>query len=80
MNNINILSSNEDIAKILALRIKKERIAQNLKQAELANMADVKPHVIRNLEQHSKITLDNLISIIRALILVSPPPSDFPKV
>ena len=30
-------------------------------------MADVKPHVIINLEQHSKVSLDNLISIIRAL-------------
>ncbi len=67
MKEINVLSTNEDIAKVLALRLKRERISQSLKQAELASMADVKPHVIRNLEQHSKISLDNLISIMRAL-------------
>ena len=67
MNDINVLSSNQDIAEILAHRIKKERLAQNLKQLELARRADVKTHVIRNLEQHSKISLDNLISVLRAL-------------
>jgi len=64
---IDFFSRNEDIAMLLALRIKEERIAQNLKQSELATRADLKIHVIRNLEQHSKITLDNLISILRAL-------------
>jgi len=52
---------------MLSLRIKEERIAQELKQNELALLANVKVHVVRNLEQHSTITLDNLISIIRAL-------------
>jgi len=66
-NNIDFFSTNEDIAMLLSFRIKEERIAQGLKQSELAVKADVKVHVIRNLEQHSKITLDNLISIIRAL-------------
>ena len=64
---IDFFSTNEDIAKLLSSRIKEERIAQELKQSELAAMANVKTHVVRNLEQHSKITLDNLISIIRAL-------------
>lgn len=64
---IDFFSTNDDIAKILSARIKDERIAQELKQSDLAKMADVKPHVIRNLEQHSKVSLDNLISIIRAL-------------
>lgn len=66
-NKIDFFSSNDDIARLLSLRIKQERIAQELKQSELADMANVKVHVIRNLEQHSKVTLDNLISIIRAL-------------
>jgi len=66
-NKIDFFSTNEDIAMLLSFRIKEERIAQELKQSELAVKADVKVHVIRNLEQHSKITLDNLISIIRAL-------------
>jgi len=64
---VDFFSSNDDIARLLSLRIKQERIAQELKQSELADMANVKVHVIRNLEQHSKVTLDNLISIIRAL-------------
>ena len=64
---IDFFSSNQDIAIILSSRIKEERIMQELKQSELALKANVKVHVIRNLEQHSKITLDNLISIVRAL-------------
>ncbi len=64
---IDFFSTNEDIAILLSIRIKEERIAQELKQSELATKANVKVHVVRNLEQHSKITLDNLISIIRAL-------------
>ena len=64
---IDFFSTNDDIAKLLSFRIKEERIAQQLKQSELAVRANVKVHVVRNLEQHSKITLDNLISIIRAL-------------
>jgi len=64
---IDFFSTNEDIAIILSSRIKEERIMQELKQSELALKANVKVHVVRNLEQHSKITLDNLISILRAL-------------
>lgn len=66
-NKINFFSSNDDVARLLSSRIKQERIAQGLKQNELADIANVKVHVVRNLEQHSKVTLDNLISIIRAL-------------
>jgi len=55
---VDFFSSNDDIARLLSLRIKQERIAQELKQSELADMANVKVHVIRNLEQHSKVTLD----------------------
>ncbi len=66
-NKIDFFSSNKDIALLLSARIREERIAQELKQGELALRANVKVHVVRNLEQHSKITLDNLISIIRAL-------------
>ncbi len=64
---IDFFSTNEDIAILVSSRIKEERIIQELKQSELALKANVKVHVIRNLEQHSKITLDNLISIVRVL-------------
>jgi len=66
-NKIDFFSTNEEIAKLLSLRIKEERIEQELKQSELAQRANVKVHVVRNFEQHAKITLDNLISILRAL-------------
>ena len=66
-NKIDFFSTNEDIAIILSSRIKEERIMQELKQSDLALKANVKVHVVRNLEQHSKITLDNLISLLRAL-------------
>ena len=64
---LDFFSTNNDVANLLSARVKNERIFQELKQSELAEMADVKLHVIRNFEQHSKISLDNLISIIRAL-------------
>ncbi len=64
---IDFLSTNKDIALLLSFRIKEERIAQELKQSELAEKADVKVYVVRNFEQHYKISLDNLISILRAL-------------
>jgi len=64
---IDFFSSNDEIAKILSFRIKQERVAQELKQSDLADIANVKVHVIRNFEQNATITLDNLISIIRAL-------------
>lgn len=64
---IDFFSTNEDVASLLSSRIKEERIAQELKQSELASRANVKIHVIRNFEQHSKVSLDNLISILRAL-------------
>ena len=64
---IDFLSTNNDIAQLLSFRIKEERIAQALKQSELAYKADVKIHVVRNFEQHHKISLDNLISLLRAL-------------
>ncbi|OGS70667.1 MAG: hypothetical protein A3F91_09140 [Flavobacteria bacterium RIFCSPLOWO2_12_FULL_35_11] len=67
MDKINILSNNNEISMVLANRIKEERIAQNLKQSDLARRANVKIHVVRNFEQFGKITLDNLISILRGL-------------
>jgi transcriptional regulator with XRE-family HTH domain len=67
MGIIDYFTTNDDISRLLASRIKEERIAQKLKQEELAKKANVKIHVVRNLEQHSKVTLDNLISILRGL-------------
>ncbi len=67
MSQINYFTTSDEIAKLLSLRIKDERIAQNLNQEVFAQKAGVKIGIIRNLEQNSKITLDNLISVLRAL-------------
>jgi len=67
MSQINYFTTNDEIAKLLSLRIKDERVTQNLKQDQLAQKAGVKVGIIRNFEQNSKITLYNLISILRAL-------------
>ena len=61
------LCSDSEIATLLSTRIKKERIIQNIKQKELADKADVSIDILRNFEQKGKITLVNLISILRAL-------------
>ncbi len=67
MSQIDFFTTNDEIAKLLASRIKSERVAQHLKQEQLAQKADVKIGVVRNLEQNAKITLHNLIAILRAL-------------
>lgn len=67
MSQINYFTTNDEIAKLLSLRIKDERVIQNLKQEQLAQKSGVKIGIIRNFEQNSKITLNNLISILRAL-------------
>lgn len=67
MSEIGYLTSDEEIAEILSSRIKDERIAQGVKQKDLAIRAGVGVHVIRNFEQSSRITLINLIAIIRSL-------------
>ena len=66
-NKINVLSSNKEISSLLSSRIKQERLAQGLKQIDLAKKANVGIRIIRELEQNSKISLDSLISVIRAL-------------
>ena len=62
-----LLLSDSEIAMDLAQRIKKERIAQNIKQTDLALRADISLSVVKNFEQFGKITLKNLISILKAL-------------
>ena len=62
-----LLLSDSEIAMDLAQRIKKERIAQSIKQTDLALRADISLSVVKNFEQSGKITLKNLISILKAL-------------
>lgn len=63
---INLLTDRE-VALMLSHRLKKERIAQQLKQAELAERAKLSVSTIKNFENHGKITLINLISILKGL-------------
>lgn len=67
LSTINFFTTNDAIAELLSVRIKNERIAQKLKQEQLAQKAGVKIGIVRNFEQYYKITLLNLIAILRAL-------------
>jgi len=67
MSNVNFLTSDDDISRLLSSRITKERIIQDIDQKELARRAGVSLFAVRNFEQNGKITLINLIAIVRAI-------------
>lgn len=66
-NNISYFTSDEDICKILAQRIKRERIAQQITQKDMAYRSNISNYVVRTFEQKGEITLKNLISILGTL-------------
>lgn len=59
--------SNSEIAKLLAERIKKERIAQNYRQSDIAAKANLPLPTYALFERTGKISTDKMISIVRAL-------------
>jgi len=67
MQDIGYFTSNEEIMEILSQRITSERIIQNINQKELSKKANVTNYVVREFEQNHKISLENLIAILRAL-------------
>jgi predicted transcriptional regulator len=67
MSEFGFLTSSEDISKTLSSRVTKERIIQGIDQKELARRADISLFAVRNFEQNGKITLDNLVCILRAI-------------
>ena len=68
---IDDLTSNEGAMTELGLRIKDARIAFPLTQHELAQRAGVATKTVANLERGADVTTGSLISILRALGLLS---------
>jgi transcriptional regulator with XRE-family HTH domain len=64
------LSSNDEILARLSERLRAQRLAQNLSQQELAQMAGLSHGAVRNLEAHAQVTLFTLVRILRALGLL----------
>lgn len=57
----------QEILAELGLRIKQERIRQNLMQEELADRAGVSVHTVSNLERGADISLSTLLRVLRVL-------------
>lgn len=66
VQNIAFLSNNE-IAQLLASRLKKERMAQNFRQADIALKTGIPLPTYAHFERTGKIPIDKLVSIIRSL-------------
>ncbi len=63
--------SNEAVGAELGRRIKDARIAFPLTQLELARRAGVSQRTIANLEKGAEVTMGSLVSVLRALGLLS---------
>lgn len=68
---IDDFASNAAIARELGQRLKDARIDASLTQAQLAAKAGVSQKTITNLEGGSDVTLGSLVSVLRALALLS---------
>jgi transcriptional regulator with XRE-family HTH domain len=51
----------------LGSRVRRQRVAQGLKQQELAARAAVSKHVLSSLENGRSVTVESLIRVLRAL-------------
>ena len=63
--------SNEAVSKELGARIRRTRIDYPLSQEELANRAGISKRTVMNMERGADVTLGSLISVLRALNLLS---------
>lgn len=61
------LASATEIGAELGSRIRDQRLAQNLKQTDLAGRAGVSPGTVRNLESKGQASLESLLRIVMAL-------------
>lgn len=68
---IDELSSNEMIGRELGARLREVRIAFPLTQSQLASRAGVSRRTVANLEKGADVTTGSLISVLRALGLLS---------
>lgn len=62
-----LLKNNEEIRSYLGEKIKRARIDHEYSQTELALRSGVSVHSISNIENGKDFSVDNLISILRAL-------------
>lgn len=68
---IDDLTSNEAVAAEIGRRIQSARISYPLTQAQLAERSGVSQRTVANLERGSDVTMGSLVSILRALGLLS---------
>ncbi len=61
------LDSNESIIKELGKRIRDTRVAMNVKQSELADMAGVSLRTISNIENGGDVKLSVFINVLRGI-------------
>lgn len=66
MEDVSYLSDLE-ICKLLAQRIKKERIAQNMTQEEFAKKSETSKNTYRKFEQNGVASLIKLVAFLKAL-------------
>jgi transcriptional regulator with XRE-family HTH domain len=70
MNTDFVLSTTPEVCLTLGARLRAQRLAQNMQQAELAQRAGVSKLTILNLENKGSVTLQSFIQVVRALGLV----------
>jgi transcriptional regulator with XRE-family HTH domain len=61
------LATTDEIAKELAIRLRIQRLAQNLQQSELAERAGISRKTLTTFEQSGKVSLDVFLRIVGAL-------------
>lgn len=65
------LAPPDEILRTLGSRLRTQRLAQELSQRELAQMAGLSLGALRKLERDGQCSLETLIRVVRALGLVS---------
>lgn len=65
------LASFDEICKEIGARLRKQRLAQSLSQAELSARAGVSASTIKALESRGQATLESLMRVVLALGLVN---------
>lgn len=63
-------ATHEEVCAEIGRRLKKQRLAQNLLQKDLAARAGVSPGTIKNLESKGQASLESWMRIVMALGLV----------
>ena len=65
-----LLKNNDEIRQILGEKIKRARVDHEYSQSDLALKSGVSVHSISNIENGKDFSVDNLISILRALYYI----------